>query len=231
MGILAFFEQYSGAITAFATVVIGVLTYFMVRVSRSQARLTRQALIADKRAYLYPIDVQPFFSRTPHDKTPLLAFNMIWKNSGFTPTRDLACFVDCELRDLELPPDFKVPKLVEGAVVGKQYAVGMIPPQVTGGLGIAPNRVSESLSLNDMTLINTGKKYLYIFGRARYNDIFDSKTVHIIEFCWRIKRIDVGTPVNGVSKLNAVWLSHVSGFGEENIGPGRWWQRRWWPRR
>ena len=101
-----FIEANNAAITALATAIIAAFTITLWRATTEQGRLTKQALVADKRAFVYAINIFPtwekdrFFTRNYNWR-----IRPEWKNSGETTTKGLRLYTDCIVRNTPLPQD------------------------------------------------------------------------------------------------------------------------------
>jgi hypothetical protein len=58
--------------------------------------------------------------------------------------------------------------------------------------GLSPSPPENAISPQDITDVQSGKKFLYVWGWARYSDVFPNTKQHITRFCWMIT--PVGDP-------------------------------------
>jgi len=100
-----FVKTYEAAITALATIVIAAFTGTLWIATSRQAELTREALIADKRAFVFATGIYGLWERSPTGEYNW-RFRPIWQNSGETPTKDMTMYTNCELRNTPLPGGF-----------------------------------------------------------------------------------------------------------------------------
>src|SRR5437870_1990535 len=91
-------QSYEAVITALATIVIAAFTGTLWWATSKQAELTREALIADKRAFVFATGIHPLWER-PATGQYNWRFRPIWQNSGDTPTKDMTMHTSCELRN------------------------------------------------------------------------------------------------------------------------------------
>jgi hypothetical protein len=162
--------------------VVGILyTLFAKRqweAIKEQARLTEETLIADKRAFVFADGLQRIFD--PPDTSGVYNWRLrpIVRNSGSTPTRDLESHVHCEIRNDPLPSDYTF--VYDQADIGK----GMIGPQsaVTGG--VVPSRMP--ITPQDIIDSQHGRRFIYLWGRIQYFDVFANTPRHTTHFCWLI---------------------------------------------
>ena len=61
----SFLEHHDGAITALATIIIAAFTGTLWVATSSQGKLTKDALIADKRAFVFATGIAPCFEMDP----------------------------------------------------------------------------------------------------------------------------------------------------------------------
>lgn len=177
----AFADQNNGVITALATIAIAVFTLALVLVSNRQARLTKEAFVGDKRAFVFPIDLKYDRSKDTGSDTYSWRFRPVWRNSGATPTMGLRIHTSCELLNSELPNSFRF----DQAITNIGFGVVLPPMQEMLG-GIAPASPRSPISTQDLIDVQAGKKFLYIWGWATYRDIFQGTAEHLTRFCWTV---------------------------------------------
>ena len=101
-----FVKTYEAAIGALATIMIAAFTGTLWIATSRQAQLTREAFVADKRAFVFASGIQP------HDEPDVATghFNWrlgpIWQNSGDTPTQGLQIYTDGFLSNVPISPTF-----------------------------------------------------------------------------------------------------------------------------
>lgn len=178
--VIDFLDKYNGAVTAVATVFIGVFTFVLACVTHRQARLTKEALIADKRAFVFTTDFAKLWEHGDSAGVYNWRFRPLWNNSGDTPTKDLTQFTACEIRNTMLPDGF------DFNPAGIRPGTGLLPPksQLTGGQ--APTPPQAAISPQDVEDSQAGRKFIYLWGWARYSDVFPETKQHITRFCWLI---------------------------------------------
>jgi hypothetical protein len=167
-------------ITAAATAAIAVFTIVLVLVTNRQAKLTKQALIVDKRAFVFAAGFNPEWILDATTGHYLWKFRPVWQNSGDTATKGLNFYVDAELRNSTLPPNFN---FVEGTV---PPGPGMLGPKSSAVAGNAPLLPAAAISPQDIADIIANKKFLYLWGWAKYFDQFPNTPKHQTHFCWQI---------------------------------------------
>jgi hypothetical protein len=167
----------------FAGLIGGILVYRKQAKTMEQqlAAIHRQADIAEntlvyaERAYLFVREIKGTSHMNPRTHKVWWAYEVVWENTGKTPTRNLRIYTGQYLEEADLPPgfDFDCLRRIEG------------PTSMAG-----PGRVIQGLTLgidgDDIKSSQDGKNYLYIWGIATYNDIFPKTPEHITRFCWRL---------------------------------------------
>ena len=172
-GLGKFFEDHSGAITALATIVIAAFTGTLWRATGVQVKFTREALVADKRAFVFAEGL--FSSWENGEKTGSYnwRFHPVWKNSGDTPTKNLVIHSHCEVRDALLPDEF------DFSYETDKVGGGLLGPKVSAQGGQAPQRPEAAITPQDLIDAQEGRKFIYLWGWAKYNDVFPGTPRHV----------------------------------------------------
>lgn len=175
-----FFNKYGAAITVLATLVIAIFTIVLALCTTWQARLTREAMLVDKRAFVFAVGLDPLHE--PDEGTGLYnwRFRPLLRNSGDTPTKNMTFHTGYALRDTPLPPEFNFDYATDK--IGK----GMLPPKFNISGSQAPDLPNLAITPLDLSEIQAGRKYLYFWGWVRYHDVFPDTPQHITRFCWLI---------------------------------------------
>jgi hypothetical protein len=170
-----FIDAINGTITALATIVIATFTATLWRATTRQSELTREALIADKQAFIFS---DGFNGLWELDATGHYSwrFRPVWKNSGDTPTRNLRFRTNCELRNTPMTVDYSFS-------TNDAPGTGLIGPKSSALGGLSPYPEAP-ISAQDLVDVQAGRKYLYLWGWARYYDVFPDTPEHITHFCW-----------------------------------------------
>ena len=172
----AFIEGNSGGITALATLVIAAFTATLWLATNRQAELTKEAFIADKRAFIFATG---FSQAWEEDKATGLynwRFRPVLRNSGATPTKSMQMYVACEVRNTVLPPGY--------AFTPEEHniASATMPPNFELQGGLAPRFPGAAITPQDIIDSQAGKKFIYIWGWIKYRDVFpkDSPAYHTV---------------------------------------------------
>jgi hypothetical protein len=206
--ILKSLNDNSPAITACASAVIAAFTATLWFATREQGKLTKETLIADKRAFVFAAGIKPEWQL----KNGYLHWTIrpVWQNTGDTPTRNLRICSDSELRDDVAPADYCFEtKLSAGT--------GMLGPKAFNFGGAVPLAPKPILSPEDLVGIRDGKKHFYMFGWAKYFDVFPNTFEHETRFSWQV--FVVGDPWKLEPDDQGGYRSHIA-FSYINLRTG-----------
>jgi hypothetical protein len=84
-------------------IVYSLFAWRQWRAIKEQSVLTREALITDKRAFIYPEGFMSYHEADPITGFYNWRFRPRWRNAGETPTKDATMYVQCEIRDGRFP--------------------------------------------------------------------------------------------------------------------------------
>jgi hypothetical protein len=133
--------------------------------------LSKDAVLATQRAFLY---VGKFNISTVGD---VYKVNFVWSNGGTTPTRFMRETTHIQLFKREMPKQFA---LYNSAERGTQMFVG--PKGDSWGK-------SESFPATDLAAVAAHQGHFYIWGWAKYFDIFPKTNLHITQFCTEVTNV------------------------------------------
>jgi hypothetical protein len=176
-----FIERHGVGITALATFMIAAFTCTLWLTSSTQAKLTKEALIADKSAFVFPYDFGQYWE---FDITSLhynWRVRPYWRNTGDTAAKDVMVHAECEIRNTALP----VGHPFNYSVTNEQR--GFMGPRVDNVGGIAPAMTQAAITAQDLVDAQAQRKFIYLWGWTRYNDVFPNTPRHITKFCWLIQ--------------------------------------------
>jgi hypothetical protein len=143
---------------------------------RAQSEISKQQLEETERAFIFA-DVITVVWMPDRNRPDVYnwRFRPRWQNTGGTPTKGLIMHVECMVRDdpLQLGYDF----IFADTDTGK----GLIGPHssMLGGWGSQPPITPE-----DLQGVLDGKKFIYLWGCAKYFDVFPDTRQHTSHFCW-----------------------------------------------
>jgi hypothetical protein len=115
-------------------------------------------------------------------------FRPTWENSGTTPTRQLELYGGAIWQPAELDKGYAFPGQIDSV------------PLVLGPKAIIWAK-DISIPVSKIQAAHNGALHVYIFGAAKYRDVFDDTPPHITRFCTKIT-VD-GDPTNATAKI---WL-------------------------
>ena len=151
------------------------------KASKEAADTQREALVKSQRAFVR-LAAWPWLWRSDLDRPGKFFFDItpILENAGTTPTADMQVTINTALRDTELPQDFDFPYVAKssGTLIGPHQTIGLDHAVILD---------------DDLALVQKGKKFFYIWGRATYRDVFSGTAMHTTEFCTQIVRV-LGDP-------------------------------------
>jgi hypothetical protein len=199
-------EANKNVITALALIAIAAFTCTLWLATSRQALLTREALVADKKAFVFPIGLYQSYEKDTATSFYNWRFKPNWRNSGDTPTRNLRLHVVCELRDTLLPAnfDFDLPN--------RNPQTGLLGPKFDSPFGVAPTPPYPAITAQDVADVQQARKTLYLIGWVKYFDVFPGTPEHITRFCWQI--MPEGDPYTFVPNdpNNALLFGYVHNF-------------------
>jgi hypothetical protein len=211
--IASLLEKHDGAITALATLVIAAFTFTLWRAISNQGKFTREALVADKRAFVFPTGLSQYWELDPATSRYNWRFRVVWTNSGESPTQHLRSEVSGEVRDTRLPAGFNF-NFTSGNDV-----TGVIPPKSQMQSGVAPTSEVPAVTAQEIVDSQYGWKSIYVYGWIRYSDMLPGSLEHVTRFCWLI--LSTGDPLAFVPNdpnhaLTFAYVSHEEGNCSDN---------------
>jgi hypothetical protein len=100
-------------------------------------------------------------------------FSLPWENSGGTPTRNLVFSTNWCTRQDVLPGNFGYPYPPDGnkALIGPKAIICSEP---------------FDIAHEEMNKVIGKKAHIYIWGQARYNDVFEKTPMRVTRFCFEV---------------------------------------------
>jgi hypothetical protein len=163
-----FIADNNGAITALATLVIAAFTATLWFATNRQAELTKEAFIADKRAFIFATGFNLAWEQDKATGQYNWRFRPVLRNSGGTPTKTMEMYVACEVRNAALPPGYKFTPQVHN------IARAVMPPMFELQGGLAPQIPGAAITPQDILDAQQGKN-LYISGDGLNIGMFSLK--------------------------------------------------------
>jgi len=112
-----------------------------------------------------------------------IGINAVWKNGGDTPTRNLHISLTEGRRKTPLPSDFDFPSDDQKIYGGRPLPILVLGPHAT-----ASAIKGAEIPLSEVPDINSGKELVYLWGYARYHDVFGAP--HLTRYCVQITSIE-----------------------------------------
>jgi hypothetical protein len=155
-------------------------------VATTRGIATNQRLVTNLqlRAYVFAVGIAPEFYLIAGTNFYGWTIRPQWQNSGATPTKQMTICSSGGIRDTRLPEDFDFP--YNEVDVG----TGLIAPRLTLNGGPVPS--NKRITPEDIEDIQKGRKFFYMWGWAKYKDVFPDTPQHITKFCWAI--VPIGNP-------------------------------------
>lgn len=181
-----FMDHNGSGVTALATIIIiaaftGILWYTTIK----QAQFSEFALVYDKRAIISADTFMQFYEFDAATNTYSWRLRPRWRNTGGTSSKNLTTHVECEIRDTMLPEGYAFNYSRDD--VGK----GLIPAKAEIMGGLAPQ--AAPITAQDIADSQIGKRFIYLWGVARYFDVFPDTPERVFHFCWLV--VAVGNPL------------------------------------
>jgi len=174
----------SAVVTAMCTVAIAWFTWKLADISAEQGSFNERALVANRRAFVFLQRVAAYFTPTPEDMDKpgdalkavvSWSFRPVWENSGETHTKNMTIHTDHELRDSRLPLNF--------AFRDNQNAHGVM---LLGPKAAQAGGATREFTTSELLEVQSGKRFLYVWGWVKYNDIFPGTPNRITRFCGQV---------------------------------------------
>lgn len=152
--------------------------------ARQSADIARDALVQVQRAFVFPNPtpkVEEVVGSTP--ETGEVRVTIPWENSGTTPTEWMRFNIISVFLDREMPGDFTFPERVQ-AGKPKLHPYTVIPPK--GSI-----EATASIPVGIINQWWAGKKHIYLYGWARYRDVFPNTPEHLTRFCYEMVKVNI----------------------------------------
>jgi hypothetical protein len=151
---------------------------------KEQSKLFQETLVANKRAFISADSFGQYWEQDILAERFNWRFRPSWRNAGQTPTKNATMYVSCEVRNAPLPPGyrFEFPKdeVATAFVSAEGGLFGSVAPRISA---FTPQEIRDAAE---------NRKFIYLWGWMRYNDVFPNTPQHITHFCWQI--VTAGDP-------------------------------------
>ncbi len=140
--------------------------------------VTRKSFTDVQRSFVYPAQFRFMLTDNPAN---LLISRFDWKNSGNTPTRDLSLWLNSYHYSKRIGETFSFPDF---QTKGQTMTTTLLGPQ-------SDVWSTDVASSYDISLINSGNQFVYVWGWGRYRDVFDGTAMHLTRSCLEIYHIEI----------------------------------------
>jgi hypothetical protein len=164
-------ENVISLLTLAAVAVYTSLTYCLLNAER-------ESYTRVQRAFVFPAEYVFRLERAERR----IGINVVWKNGGDTPTRSLNISITEERRKAALPSDFDFLSDDQKIYGGHPLPILVLGPHAT----VSAIRGAE-IPFGAVPDIDSGGELLYLWGYARYHDVFGAP--HITRYCMQITSI------------------------------------------
>lgn len=152
------------------------------RAAQDSADIAKLSMIAGDRAYVHFNGCRWISHRVDENSKVFWRLRPLWINSGNTPTRKLHVYVHYELIDNLLAADYQFAPTTDDRRLATIAPKGLIESAPHDFFG------------DDLLAVKEGRKHLYVWGIAKYRDVFPNTAEHITKFCVEAPRI-TGDPL------------------------------------
>jgi len=169
------------AVGAFLAVAFAVQAFYFalaLRAVRRSTQVGQRNAVAAQRAFVYLGEFAWFNDGNNVRITP------VWANAGTTPSKSLRVSTNWKASQGELAADFV-------------YIYARPPEPLFLGPSARAELGTVVIPMRDIEAALTGNVFLYVWGRAAYEDVFDDSKPHFFEFCHRI--VVGGTTPNNIA--------------------------------
>jgi hypothetical protein len=185
------------------------------KAAQKSAEIAERALIAGQRAFISAVLMGIAAKNVETDQVVQWNFTTTWNNAGTTPTRDMRNHISVKMFDGPLPNDWDFPDLWTKNVTSKT------PTLLTGpAKGAVQGQTVGAFTVDQIREVINGKKTLYMWGWASYNDVFPSTPRHVTRFAVQIFAGGNPTDPNRMT-FNFSYLDRYNCSDGECEGQGR----------
>jgi hypothetical protein len=180
-------ENVISLLTLVAISVYTLLTYYLLNAQR-------ESYTRVQRAFVFPAEYVFKMERAEQR----IGVNAIWRNGGDTPTRNLHISITEARRAAPLPSDFDFPPSDQKIYEGHPLPILVLGPHAS----VSAIRGAE-IPFSAISDINAGKDSAYLWGYARYDDVFGAP--HLTRYCVQITSIEVDL-AGSTSNVTAAYI-------------------------
>jgi hypothetical protein len=154
------------------------------------AQTSKDGLLSVQRAFIFPTPVISL-EHSSDNKFVGTRIAVRWENAGVTPTRKMTIHLS-RVPMLDIPPNFEFPDLWSGPHIAT--------PSFVGPKGNVSSSDTVFISPATADLIADGKYGWFIWGWAKYHDIFKGTPLHETDYCYKVIATRAPPDETGASK-------------------------------
>ena len=143
--------------------------------AKSAADTATNALVRVQRAFCNPTIKYDYATDPSTEKLASSTTSIQWVNDGVTPAIHFASFNGVSY----IQPPLSVYRWPTGTI--EKYNVTALGPK-----GIVYSPTTTTLSLDQLEMYSRNHLRVYLWGWARYNDVFSRTKRHLTRYCYRI---------------------------------------------
>ena len=191
-------QGLSAPVAAFFAFVLLCVGYGQLKAIHRQADIAEKTLIPAERAYMFIQRIEATWNKNLTSGEINWTFDAVWQNVGKTPTRNLQLYTRIFVEEFDIPATF--PFSVEGDL-----------PITIAGPGSIIQGSPVGRSAADIASSQAGELFIYIWGWARYRDVFENTPEHVTKFCWRLNLIgdSYRRPDPETNPIQTKWPHHA----------------------
>jgi hypothetical protein len=144
---------------------------------------TKEALVSVQRAYVFTDSAEILAVSDENGKTIADILPVKLENSGSTPTRGMKAHINWKFFPGVLPKDFRFPDMSAKDSVDEPIVLG---PKGSRSL------ITDPISTGVLEAVRLHQLHLYLWGWAKYRDIFDDTPIRLTEFCYDVSVVQGG---------------------------------------
>jgi len=185
-GDLAFYTEVLAIVAIFQFLaLLGQVVFLRLafKESKRAGDIARDAMIAGERAFVFAMSAAGLYEQDTTTKGYNWRLRPVWKNSGDTPTRNMLMHTECVIQNSQLTHGFNF------GYATTQTGTALIPPNTDVFDGTAPRAPAPAITPQDIVDAQHGKKFIYMWGWAKYKDVFPGTPEHVTRFCWLVNPI------------------------------------------
>jgi hypothetical protein len=178
-----------------------IQTTNLVGATQSVAQTSHDTLVTVQRAFVSPYIN---YGRTddPFSNQPIsMNIGVKWENSGITPTKSLAAYDNWVIGN-------QVPNIYKDMGDSSHNAATVLGPKGSGPIFSKPVKLSFAV----IEAYWKAGTHLYLWGWAKYRDVFKGTPAHITRYCYDI----TFAPIPNASGTNTGWTTVNSNCPQGN---------------